>query len=391
MRTPRSLLFLLALTAPALLSAQTPVGREIEVGAATFSVGGADVAMDPQGDFVVAWARVSPRSSLAKGVFGRLYAADGSPRTGEFRINRSRSDYSDSVHLAMMDDGSFVAVFPVADPQPSRNLLLARRFASDGKPLGDSLVVAHRQAIGGAFAVGSRGDGGFVVTWIDSGISARAFGTDGQPLGPEVQVVSDRLYGPRLTVRPDGSFLVVWVRTEATPSGYNDFVEGRLFNADGIPQGERFLISEDLPRSFFLGFDTVVDSAGNFLVTWLQPVSASVAPSAFVRRYAPDGSPLGPPSPMGHRPAGQEITAGPDGSLVSAWEGRVSPFVDVVVRQFAAGGAPLGPLVVLNASRSQVARLPILAGNGAGSFVAVFYGKPRGADIALLARRFRTD
>lgn len=376
-------LCLIVLALPALVSAQTPVGRPIEVGMASFVSQRVDVEMSPRGDFVVGWARTGS-SDLPPGVFGRLYAADGSPRTRELQIDR-RADPDFGVRFAMMDDGSFVAVFRV------EGSLAAQRFTSQGKPLGGTVTVTR----GGLFAseVGSRGDGGFVVAWQGATLSARAFGSDGQPLGPELLVTAASAYPPRLAVGPDGSFLVVWIQSEP-PGGY--FVEGRLFEADGTPRGERFLISGRMSEGLVDSYDTAVDGDGNFLVTWFDPGQPSLPPSAFVRRYAPDGSPLGGPSFAGHRPAGKEIAAGPGGSFVSIWQAvpgvSARPNVNVVVRWFAADGSPLGPLVVLNPKPYSTLPSPVLAGNGTGSFAAAWLGKLRSRrSYPLLVQRFRTE
>ena len=388
MKTLRALpLLLLFVFFPALLSAQTPVGSAIQVTAASNFWGQMDLAMSPSGGFVVAWVQTA--ASGFPGVFGRIYAADGSPRTGEFRINKSPADRAFTVRLAMMDDGSFVAVF--ATP----GFILGRRFTAEGRPLGGNFKVA--QSLGSGLEVGRRGDGGFVVAWSGTlvEIATRVYGADGQPLGPAVQAVAASTGVPRLAVHPDGSFLVVWIQVETTgPASHDFFVQGRLFNADGTPRGEKLLISEKLSEDdfSFTGYDTAVDSEGNFLVTWFVRGIDPVQSSTFLRRYAPDGSPLEGPLPAGHRPAGQEIAVGPDGGFVSVWQTAPSDSVSVVARQFAADGTPLGPLMVLSQQPYRLSGPPVLAGNGTGNFVAAWFGKPRrGEGSALFVQRLRTE
>ncbi|HEV2855635.1 MAG TPA: hypothetical protein VHC97_22800 [Thermoanaerobaculia bacterium] len=382
MKTFRPLLFLAILALPSFLAAQTPVGGAIEVGMASAVSQRPDVEMNLLGDFVVGWARTRS-SDLPPGVFGRLYAADGSPRTREIQIDR-RADPEFGVRLAMMDDGSFVAVYRAGGS------LVAQRFTSKGTPLGGNVTVARGDLF--ASEAGSQGDGGFVVVWQGTSLSARVFGADGQPLGPEIPVAVASSYPPRLAVGPDGSFLVVWLQSEP-PSGY--FVEGRLFEADGTPRGERFLISDRISEGLVGTYDTAADGDGDFLVTWFDPGRPPLPPSAFVRRYAPDGSPLGGPSLAGHRPAGKEIAAGPGDSFVSIWQAVPAPGgggVNVVVRRFAADGAPLGSLVVLNPKPYSTYPSPVLAGNGTGSFAAAWFGKLRSRrSYPLLVQRFRTE
>lgn len=394
MKILRSLPLLLLLAFPALLSAQTPVGRAIQAASAVYSALGADLAMNPRGDFVVALVRARPDGNPL-GVFGRIYAANGSPKTGEFRLNANRSDLASFVRVAMMDDGSFVAVFPTQDGP-----ILARRFTAKGQPLGGNIQVAQAHSFNSP-EVSSRGDGSFVVAWTAGfgntfEIATRAFGADGQPLGPAVQAPTAQVIPPRLAVGPDGSFLMIWAPIEAPgPTSPDGFIEGRLFNADGTPKGESFSIGEELSQNDFSfpRYDVVVDSDGNFLVTWSRRGIGSVQSSTFIRRYAPDGSPLGGPVLARYRPTGQEIAAGPDGSFVSVWHTEVGSSLRVVARQLTEDGAPLGPPVVLSQRPFELAPSPVLAGNGAGSFVAAwFVGRPRrGEGPALLVQRLRTE
>lgn len=385
MKTLRALPLLLLLVLPAVLSAQTPVGSAIQVTAASNFWSQVDLAMSASGDFVVAW--VQPAANGFPGVFGRIYAADGSPKTREFRINENRSDRAFAVRVAMMDDGSFVAVF--ATP----GFIQGRRFTAEGRPLGGNFKVAHSLVSG--LEVDRRGDGGFVVAWSGTSveIATRVYGADGQPLGPVVQAVATSTGEPRLAVQPDGTFLVAWIQVETTgPAAHDFFVKGRLFNAGGTPRGESFPISERTSEDArsYSGYDATVDSEGNFLVTWLVRESDSQL-STFLRQYAPDGSPLGGPLPAGHRPAGQEIAAGPEGGFLSVWQSFLSDPVSIVARQFAADGAPLGPLVVLSRPAGFFGA-PVLEGNGAGSFVAAWFGKPRrGKGSALFVQRLQAE
>lgn len=382
-------IFLILLVLPARVFAQAPVGGPIPVAVLSSEdfLRDPDVAMNPRGDFVVGWVRGRAHNA-STAVFGRLYAADGSPRTREFRLDRS-AGRATAVRLAMMDDGSFVAVFP------AQGVLLARRFTSAGTPLGGTLTVA--QSLVDNLEVGTRGDGSFVVTWegIFSGTFARAFDAGGHPLGPEVPVVLARAGRPRLAVRPDGSFLVVWVQLETTgPDAHELFLQGRLFGADGTPRGESFPISDKLSEDLFpfSGYDTAVDGDGNFLVTWFNQGTDLNSPTAWVRRYAPDGSPLSGPLLAGHRPAGQEIATGPDGRFVSIWQTAGRPPVSIAVREFAEDGAPAGPLTVLGQISRQTVPGPDLTGDGAGNFVAAWIDdKPGPGGYTLFARRFRTD
>lgn len=391
MKIPRPLLLLLLLAFPSLLLAQTPVGGEIRVATGISALGGPDVAVSPQGTFVVGWFGSARATGDAVAAFGRLYAADGTPRTKEFRISRNTTvGASRFVRLAMMDDGSFVAVFPLGD-----KTLAARRFTASGTPLGDPLLIPTNEIVF-SFEVGSRGDGSFVVVWQENfnRIAARVFGTGDEPPGPEIEVWRGTPKLPRVAVGPDGSFLVVWSDIQGSSgTGHFEDLLARAFTAGGDPRGESFSVLAGPPREIgFRGYDTAVDADGSFLVTWFQ--TGPQPPSTFFRRYAPDGDPLGGPAVAGHRPAGMEIAEDPDGGFVSAWKSPTA-FPEVVARQFSESGSPQGPIVPLSRRMPRSLGDLRLAGSGTGSYVAVWswYGRI-GRDTlgsAISVRRFRAE
>ncbi len=341
--------------------------------------------MNPRGDFVAGWSR---SGSASPGVFGKVYNANGSAKTREFRIDSRPADGTFGVRLAMMDDGSFVAGLL------SNGAPMARRFTAQGQPLGGSFAVAPSLANG--MDVATRGDGSFVVSWIGPfpGIFVRSFGANGQPRGPEVRVVEASSGLGRVAVQPDGSFLVVWVQIETTgPALFDRSMQGRFFEPDGTPAGEAFLISERRPGETFpvTGYDVTVDGDGDFVVSWLVGTTASTPLTTFIRRYAPDHSPLGEAVPAGHRPAGQLTAAAPRDLFVSLWQTAANP-ATITVRQLTAEGQAAGPLTVLGKVPGGPLATPDLAGNGAGSFVAGWIGKPgQGEGSVVYLRRFQTE
>jgi len=332
MRAARAVTLFGLLAFPAFAAAQTGLGGAIEVGAIGFY--SHQIAMAPSGDFVVAWTRLG--GSLPAGAFGRIYKATGAARTSEFRLNAKVQDFPDSVRLAMMNDGSFVAVFF------SHGFVLARRFSSRGQPLSGNLTLVRADLIW--INVGSRGDGSFVLSWYgSSGSLVRVFGADGKPLGPEASLDSYAVDTPRLAVGRDGSFLVVW---QAGLRDGNYGVQGQIFDRSGVARGASFAISDPWPpaNGGTEGYDATVGDDGNFIVTWGFPNGATGGREAFVRRFALDGSPLAEPSSLGASQAGRVLAAGPGGSFVSVWpaDSPNSSRLDVVAGQFGADDEPLG-------------------------------------------------
>ena len=106
--------------------------------------------------------------------------------------------------------------------QSSTGDILARRFGSDGTPLGGEFLV-NQETVNGQYSpdIAALPDGGFVATWrsygVDGssyGISARQFGSNGEAVGDEFLVNESILSGEqgysRIAILSDGDAAIVW-------------------------------------------------------------------------------------------------------------------------------------------------------------------------------------
>lgn len=180
-----------------------------------------------------------------------------------------------------------------------------------------------------ALAIEGFGNGGFVVTWVDtsgdfgdtsgSAIIAQMFDASGAEIGASFRVngvTSGNQATPEVTRLSNGGFVVTWI--------YDDLFEihGQVYDAAGAPVGTGF-------------FATAAIAAGNPSVT------------------AMDG-----------------------GGFIVAWSGRNSGTGDsdggVFFRTFNANGMQTGPAVRLNTQTSDVQSEVVIATLAGGVFVAAW-------------------
>jgi hypothetical protein len=118
------------------------------------------VAMDPAGDFVIAWNTIHPNGPAE--LLGQNYDATGAARGTEFTISDQPLGTSLSVQLGLTMDasGNFVAAW--AD---NSGLISARQYAPDGTPQGSVFQVNASPDISSDAAVAADSAGDFVVAW----------------------------------------------------------------------------------------------------------------------------------------------------------------------------------------------------------------------------------
>jgi hypothetical protein len=187
-----------------------------------------DVASTPGGEFVIAWY-----DSVRQDVFARRFTGFGVPRSPEFRVSTAGGSHN-SPSVSADRAGRFVVAWRDGSTP------MFRRFARDGAPLGDQVVVSEEEA--GTVDVDHAPDGGFLVAWGASDrLHARAFDTNGSPRAgtQELDDAFASVGGTSVTTLGDG-YLVVWQALNV--SGQFD-VFLRRATLDGEPQGDLFRVN----------------------------------------------------------------------------------------------------------------------------------------------------
>jgi hypothetical protein len=391
-----------------------PVGPEFPVNATTTgpqgfynSVSGEGqaraVATDSQGNFVVVWEGNGPGDG--EGVFARLYGADGTPRTGEFRVNLGATNPQRGPVVAMNATGTFAVAWWTADPSLGTNSVVARVFNPSGTARSGDLAVtaATNKQTFVPTGIGMDDSGNFVVlyhggkksgfAWNLGQILFQRYNSLGQTLGSATQAASAGLINGSSSVAMagDGRFAVAWndgssvyvqryspsakktgaLITAAVGGGdpsiavnaTGSFVVGANgnWNPPALPQAQIFN-ADGTPRS------------GGFSITAL---SGPPAGGIFTQSTALSGRP--------------SVSMDGSGNVVFAW----SDTANVKARRFSSTGVALEePFVVsgepfvyrdLGPSQTQVASVSM---TGSGNFVVAWNGPGAGDPDGVFAQRF---
>lgn len=330
--------------------AQQPVGPEFEIEG---SVGATPhrvvTARDSVGNFVAVWRVSATGNPEASGIFARLYAADGTPRSDVISVGPAGSGREPAV--AMDASGNFVIAWREFDPGGllgvARNRFRAQRFAADGTPSG------------GILNVGSIRINNSFLLFADSA-------------------------GPTVAMDADGNFLVAWRRFGGITlplTGQNgrlgvitSSVRGRLYTAAGGIRRLEFGLRSDVPEIAFWSFQEptpLVDSRapavamnddGHFVLAWTDR-RVPEEPVVYVVRYRPLGGQQGQRirvTPEGETGSDPSVAIAPGGAFAVAWRGLgSSDSREVRLQRYTAEGEPDGPAVVAgHGSPSHVAMAP---------------------------------
>ncbi|MEM9594855.1 MAG: hypothetical protein AAGD06_11350 [Acidobacteriota bacterium] len=231
-------------------SAGNPVGAELQIALPSVDVYGPDVAVKPDGSFLVTWQEglwPDPFSTQ-----GRLVDPSGQFVGSPFPVLAGGGGYRPIADVT--SDSEYIVTWRDSNNDQSSRVFATIFDQPGGTP--PSFAVGSNQsslATGedGTFAVVSRGYDAFMMfSYVRFGL----YGNDGTVIaqGP----LEDFAGGPVAAMRPGGDFLAMW----GTQAGG---LSGAYIDSTGVVRRE-FLHPLSLPRS-----STVADAErGNVLVSW---------------------------------------------------------------------------------------------------------------------------
>ena len=296
------------------------------------------VAADARGNFVVVWVKYGGDPEI-DGVWARRFAADGTPRGGEFRVSPQGTTADDQAAVAMAPDGRFVVTWHQRF-RPDGEAIVARRFAASGSALSGVLTVsppARSSVAPGHPDVAMDAAGNFVVVWatpIPTKNLLRAYGRSydayGQPRGAEFVVFAgtegSSLY-PDVAMGDQGQFVAVWLQLFVNDASRNA-IRGKRFDLAGNVLGVPFNVASTNSRGFLAGdMELAAAPSGAFAVIyprWRETVNGSAATGVFVQRFTAQGVARGDPqraSDSGVVPFANEVgvDVDDDGDFVVVW------------------------------------------------------------------------
>jgi hypothetical protein len=178
------------------------------------------VAMDSDGDFVVTWTSVGQDGS-DYGVYAQRYDALGGAQDTEFRVNSYTTGSQNRPAIAMDADGDFVVAWQSDRLDGNSYGIYAQRYDALGVAQNAEFQVntydSNTQYIP---AIAMNGAGDFVVTWTSEGqdgstygVYAQAYNPSGGSKGSEFQVntyTSGEQYESSVAMNSAGHFVVTW-------------------------------------------------------------------------------------------------------------------------------------------------------------------------------------
>ncbi|MEM1073276.1 MAG: Ig-like domain-containing protein, partial [Pseudomonadota bacterium] len=248
-----------------------------------------DVQGLSNGGYVVTWTTSNAAGGDGSGnaVKGQLYNAAGAPVGSEFLVNEQTIGSQSDSAIAALDAGRFVVTWTDSDAangDGSSTSVAARIFLADGTPeTVEFRVNSTTFSEQSEPAVTALANGDFVVVWRTFGqdqdntygIYYQRYDSTGTPIGGEIRVneyTPGNSDNPEIIALDTGGFVVSWNEDTAVGSGQD--VLAVVFDADGTRLDSDVLINTEVTTSQDNAVMTALPG-GNYVVQWTSQTSGT--------------------------------------------------------------------------------------------------------------------
>jgi subtilisin-like proprotein convertase family protein len=229
----------------------------------------ATLAVDHDGDYAVVWTRYGsddPNDSTGAGVYMRLYNRDDEPLTDEILVNTITAGNQQNPSVAIDADGDLVVAWESENSSQDGSYdVYARRFNSVGEALDSTEFLVNTETTLNQVnpSVAMDDSGNFVIVWATAGedfgfsndIQGQLYNSRGEAQGQEFLVNDQSLAGisppadgsfeinPSVSMSgASGDFVVTWEVVTSQQNGVvtDTVIAARQFTADGSPVAAEF-------------------------------------------------------------------------------------------------------------------------------------------------------
>ena len=276
----------------------TPDGAAITVATEgiQYQTGRISIDLDDDGDFAIAWQYYGDLDFDMQ-IRARKYDGQGNPLTAELIVDVESSIKLISPSVAMDDDGDFVVAWGDIDYAQDSGSIYTRRFSSDGTP------AAAATAIGSVSGIAvlvppvvsmDDDDGNYVVGWQNDSVRIQRYDATGAAIGTTV-AVAEAIGGFEATflgldMNDNGDLVVAW-------AGDNDsdqrVIYSRQYNS-ASPQGGSIFQVNTNTEPWQAQPHVAINSAGEYVITWASgDVVSDFYLTPYYRQYDATGDHIG--------------------------------------------------------------------------------------------------
>ena len=366
------------------------------------------IAVDADGDYVVAWSSYGQDGS-GYGIYAQRYNAAGIAQGGEIHVSTFTLNWQHQAAVAMDADGDFVIAWQSHLQDGDGYGIYAQRFNSAGIPQGGEFRVnSYTSNNQEKPSVAMDANGDFVVTWSSygqdgsfGGIFAQRYNAAGESQGTEFQVnatSNNRQESPVVAMDGDGDFVIAWQWAGRDGSLYGIYAQ--RFNAAGIRQGAEFRVN-----SYTTGSQNspaiAMDAAGDFVITWTSEGGQDGdGDGVYAQRFNAAGFAIGNEFPVNTFTAESQrysaVAMDADGDFIVTWTSygnQGGEICGTYAQRYSEAGIAQGGEFRVNTYTADLQKFSTVAMDAAGDFVMTWSSQAQDSawGMGVYSQRYLAD
>ena len=370
-------------SSPAVAAIGDTVGSEFPVN--TFTTGNQSnpsIALDADGDFVIAWES-SGQDGAGDGIYAQRYTANGIAAGSEFLVNTFTTGSQSNPSIALNADGDFVIAWESSGQDGAGDGIYAQRYTANGIAAGSEFLVnTFTTSNQSNPSIALDADGDFVIAWESNGqdgdsegIYAQRYTADGIAAGSEFLVntfTTSSQSNPSIALDADGDFVIAWESDGQDGAGGGIYAQ--RYTADGIAAGNEFLVNAVTTDDQF-NPSIALDADGDFVIAWVSSGQDGAGDGIYAQRYTANGIAAGSEFPVNtfttSNQSNPSIALDADGDFVFAWQsnGQDGNGNGVYAQRYTADGIAAGSEFPVNTFTTNDQTDPSIALDADGDFV----------------------
>jgi hypothetical protein len=364
-------------------SAGNTVGSEFRVNTYTENwQWGPSVAIDANGNFIIAWQSYWQDSSY-QGIYAQRYNSAGNTVGSEFRVNTYTANDQTNPSVAIDANGNFIIAWQSNVQDGSGYGIYAQRYDSAGNTVGSEFRVnTYTTNDQTNPSVSMDASGNFVIAWISegrdgdgNGIYAQRYDGTGNPVGSEFQVntyTANNQGLPYIAMNGGGKFVVAWQSDGQDGDGYGIYAQ--RYNKAGKPMGPEFQVNVSTTNDQ-TNPSVAMDASGNFIIAWQSDGQDEDGYGIYAHRYDSLGNPVGSEFQVNTYSL-RSMAMNANGNFVIVWQaikcdGVIIPNCRdyIYAQRYDSAGNPVGSEFQVNNNTTNDQINPSVAIDANGNFV----------------------
>lgn len=358
------------------------------------------VGVDPQGNYVIAWDGYGKSVQNFTGIYAQRYNALGVAEGAAFQVNTGTTANATMASVAMDSNGDFVIAWQAGSAQSAS--VYFQRYNAAGVAQGGNVKVnpATIAAAEPKVAMDSAGD--FAIAWQTNyqdssgyGIFAQRYTSSGAATGATLQVntfTAGDQTNPVIDMDSIGEFVVAWQSYGEDGSGEGIFA--RRYNAAGTPSSAEFQVNTFTTGNQVLP-SLALDSQGDFIIAWSSQGQDGNGYGVFAQRYTSAGNKQAGEFAVNTYTSGNQqgvnVAMDDAGDFVIAWQsaGEDGSGQGVYERSYTSAGFVQTGEIRVNTTTSGNQQAPAVAMDSAGDAAIAWesYGQD-GSGYGVYAQRY---